>query len=379
MKVRLPGLALALVCVSPCLWDRDTIDDELRGLPDALDLIVGRWHRHGAAYYRERLTRLGGDVQLTLDDYDDLAVAHERLGDHDAAIAVMERKRAALEANDDATHRYRMLANLGTFQAHAGRYEEALQTLRAAVALNPEAHFGRERFQVEAIEHRLATMREPEVWITTFVRFAGHKVKVPLRDDWSGADAVSMAMSPPDPSVVMPDPEAVYRGIAGLLRFGERDSAELYRALGEQMLSRGDLHLAWWALQRARERGHPADAQLVATLAAIERHWDSGNRAVSPRLEVPTIDDYRRVRENADRWLHRFQALEEAALARGADPHEDAVLRGLLAAADREVPREPLGSPKDKVVLLAVVGISLALLMATLLFRTRMAVESTSS
>ena len=49
-------LAIAMfgLAMTPCIWDSDTLDTELRGLPDAFDLIVGRWHRHSDAYYEQQ-------------------------------------------------------------------------------------------------------------------------------------------------------------------------------------------------------------------------------------------------------------------------------------------------------------------------------------
>ena len=58
-----------------------------------------------------------------LDLYDDLAVAYDRLGQSDKAIAWMERKRQLLgQLPEDAPGRrdvlYRYYANIGTFYAH---------------------------------------------------------------------------------------------------------------------------------------------------------------------------------------------------------------------------------------------------------------------
>jgi len=75
----------------------------------------------------------------------------------------MARKRERLDQSPDAEHEYRYLANLGTFHAHRwignGGDRESLSDLeiaadliRRAIELNPDAHFGRERYQLLAIE-----------------------------------------------------------------------------------------------------------------------------------------------------------------------------------------------------------------------------------
>ena len=323
-------LVLASVTATPCLWDSDTIDTELRGVPDAFDLIVGRWHHHGEAYYRERVARLAALPQLTSSDYDDLAVAHEHLGDHDAAIAVMGRKAAALAKEADLGHEYRRLANLGTFHAHAGRYDEALVHLRAAVDLNPNAHFGRERFQIEAIEYVAAAKQRPELWAEmSFLRHAGYRL-------------VMFPVNVAHPAGAILDRElgfeTAYKAIGGMLRFGGRESAELFRSLGELMLSQQHLNLAWWAFRRAIERGHPASENLRTVLVSIERHWREAAR-YNTANPIPDEALYVAMRANADQWVAAFRALEAEAVARGADVRSDEAVRRLLTEADRRVPR----------------------------------------
>ena len=89
------------VALAPCLWDRDTLATELRGLPKALDMVLGKWHRHSEAYYRERIERLAGKERLTLGECDDLAVAYEHVRDRDKAIAVLARGKEALGGKDE--------------------------------------------------------------------------------------------------------------------------------------------------------------------------------------------------------------------------------------------------------------------------------------
>ena len=92
----LVAIGLVAAAMTPCLWDSDTLDTELRGLPEAFDLVVGKWHRHSDRYYRERVTRLASASELDLTGYDDLAVAYERLGERDAAVEVMAQKARTL-------------------------------------------------------------------------------------------------------------------------------------------------------------------------------------------------------------------------------------------------------------------------------------------
>jgi hypothetical protein len=173
---RLVSIA-ALVCsifavsVQACLWDRDTLAMEARGLPGITEIITGRFDRFPALYYEMRLQRVSEQLEKypsNLELYDDAGVACDRLSLSDQAIGWMERKLSVLEGLetegvDTSEHRYRYLANLGTFHVHrwlkngADRenmadMERSRELIAAAIELNPDAHFGRERYQLLAIE-----------------------------------------------------------------------------------------------------------------------------------------------------------------------------------------------------------------------------------
>ncbi len=153
-----------------CKWDRDTLLEEAKNQLDTVRAIVGWFDRYPARYYEMRLERVTKELAgnpSELDLYDDAGVACDRLGRHDEAIAWMARKNAAMEgmpASSAATPRYRYLANLGSFymdrwisQAPEARngnladLREAEKLVTAAIELNPEAHFGREIYQLEMI------------------------------------------------------------------------------------------------------------------------------------------------------------------------------------------------------------------------------------
>ncbi|MDX9910772.1 MAG: hypothetical protein RBS39_02965 [Phycisphaerales bacterium] len=172
----LPGIVLLiLLCVAgrsrgaapACLWDDDALRAEIRGMEGTLAALTGRFDRFPAEYYEARIriaeSRLGADPG-DLSAYDNAGVACDRLGRTDEAMEWMVRKRAALDASGipDAEHEYRYLANLGTFYAHRwirsgadraglGDLIEAERLISAAIELNPDAHFGRERYQLLAI------------------------------------------------------------------------------------------------------------------------------------------------------------------------------------------------------------------------------------
>lgn len=184
-RVDMPWLSVAMILLgmlsvmmpreagrtNACFWDRDTLAMEAENYPGITEIITGRFDRRPPLYYEMRLARveaaLGSDPDL-LELYDDAAVACDRLGRHDEAIAWMTRKRAAMDrlaaaGEELGDHEYRYLANLGTMHIHrwlaggADRgdmsdVERSRALIAGAIEINADAHFGRERYQLLAIE-----------------------------------------------------------------------------------------------------------------------------------------------------------------------------------------------------------------------------------
>jgi tetratricopeptide (TPR) repeat protein len=361
----------------PCLWDSDTLDNELRGLPEAFDLVVGRFHKHSDAYYQARVDAILGNwsksVAPTYAEFDDLAVAYEHLGQRDLAIEVMSEKALLLKSAPDEEHQYRCYANLGTFYAHAGDFERGLQNLRKAIAINPNAHFGRESFQIELIEYVAAASADSELWSqSSFLRYAGYALP-----PFIGVDVPRMAES--DPRRVSRERSEVrelsrddaWKAMAGMVRFGGLEGAELYRSLGELFLSSHDLHLAWWSFGRAVERGHPAAGVIQGIRNSIESHWREANGHNGQQMQVPTDSDYEAVRSAADKWLEAFQELESEAIAQGDDVASDAVLKRLLADSTIRVPAPVLGAGMSGRVLTLLFGLAMGAMIILLAIMRR--------
>lgn len=109
-----------------CLWDTDTLANEAKGLPEVVQVVTGRFERNPPLFYEMRLKRVTAELDREpglLGDYDDAAVACDRLSRDDDSIVWMQKKRARLEKMDrtepeNKNHWYRYYANIGTFRAH---------------------------------------------------------------------------------------------------------------------------------------------------------------------------------------------------------------------------------------------------------------------
>lgn len=133
-------ICLLLICgISPtyaCLWDRNTIEREAKEKPDVLKVITGRFPRNPTLFYEMRIEREESELKTNpnrYENYDDIAVAYDRLGDDDKAIQWIQQKRLHLPTYnpENASIKdqwYRYWANLGTFQVHRWLRHGANQT-----------------------------------------------------------------------------------------------------------------------------------------------------------------------------------------------------------------------------------------------------------
>ncbi|EGF24122.1 hypothetical protein [Rhodopirellula baltica] len=211
--------------LSACLWDYDTLAMERELFPGANELIAGYFVRHSDAYYEWRIAdRMAKPAdQLLPSDLDDVAVAHDKLGNHDKAIETILEKMERWPNQG----RYESEANLGTFYIHAGRLEEGLKHIRSAIAINPDAHFGREIYQQLLVEYLIERQSEsPQLPLSTSVG------EGPL-----GFTAFVLESRKPAEDVRLEEIQAAARGVMGMMRFGNADSPVLLEALGDLLLA----------------------------------------------------------------------------------------------------------------------------------------------
>lgn len=253
-RAALALLALALTGLPPgdasaCYWDYDTLAMERRRFPDVLELLSGRFLRHSEGFYRWRvedrracLAAETGDEDERRAWTDDLGVALDKLGEHDRAIALMTE---ALARDPD---RYETLANLGTFELHAGRLEEGLEHIRRALEINPDAHFGREIIQQRLVEYVLEIRARRPTGLPLDARDLRSALPI-LRDPRAYE---STALEPRAEFMVSPlfgargfaayaeekghSREETLKGVLGMMRFGQHTSPILLEALGDVLI-----------------------------------------------------------------------------------------------------------------------------------------------
>lgn len=154
--VLLTGLFLFPAVALACLWDYDTLKQERATFPGTLELITGKFLRHSPEFYRWRIRNRMQRLETETSNaglYDDLAVAYQKTGQTDKAIETMLAKEKKFPGL------YETYSNLGTFYILKGEFAKGLPYIDQALTINPDAHFGREKYQKWLVEYAMTKKR----------------------------------------------------------------------------------------------------------------------------------------------------------------------------------------------------------------------------
>lgn len=267
MKNSLTSILLLLIILvsgaTACLWDTDTLSEEMSESPTAIELVTGAFPRHSKEFYRWRIDDRKARLEAGENDpllYDDIAVAYDKLHQQEQAIEWM------VEKEKKYPGKYETYANLGTFHIHGGNFSEGIIHIEKALEINPEAHFNRERYQlyvVKYLQHRaehgqfnegqllLPLSRDafveqrnfnrenhdredvelhdiPELGINSFYTFIANEL----------ADKTATDYNPRYVQMTGEQTSAAVQGILGMMRFGHHDSPVLLECLADLLVPR---------------------------------------------------------------------------------------------------------------------------------------------
>ncbi len=303
----------------PCLWDYDTLQQERSRFPTALELITGQFPRHSESYYRWRIedreARMAAG-ERTPEIFDDIAVAHSKLGDDKRAIALMAEKEALHPGL------YETIANLGTFHIHAGELEKGADYIVKAIQINPDAHFGREIYQELIVRYVLAQRAErgaSALPLDASPTFQGnHKA----RGFWKFIlDDRKVSKGGQEEELVR-----ALRGVMGMLRFGNHDSPVLLEALSDLLLadSANDAkRLATRALLKASYETPDEQARHIYRSKAaslLQTGMQTPSPSINKTLPLEELEKtFQAELVHAKGWWAKLEAQEQFWIKEGAD------------------------------------------------------------
>ena len=331
---RLHWLTLVLICfmaapAHACLNDRDTVAVEMAGLPDVAQVVSGHFETNPPLYYQMRIDRIKAELTkgaILFAEYDDAAVACDRIGNDDAAIEWIEKKHALLPAYDAGNEKmkeqwYRYYANAGTFWVHRwlrggahietiAQMDTAATYIKAALAIKPNAHFGREGCQLVVIE-----------WIADTV-----KSRIAHANTGSDEEARTIAYDFDDrlKQIAARNHFDPLTALCGLVVLGNAwESPDVFSAIGRQVTLTDQHSLATMAFMRACELTNTGHHSIVGL--TDQQMLNLSNPSFLSQIEVyPQMQkEYAQYRRDADHWRADRDTYMASRLARGDHPDTD--------------------------------------------------------
>jgi len=260
-----------------CIWDSDTLSDEKKHSPTlAAAILSPQTTQVDVKALRTRIVKLQAAPNETDPAWwGDLSGAYLRLGEAAAAVKILEPL-----TNRFATN-YALHANLGTAYHLLGRYVDAEREIARDLEINPDAHFGLEKYHLALLEY---LMRDEEYrlrhvyvdeFTESFLKYHGLEVylgNVPAPNENGGAvvdKEASVALSEELRSHKTFTRDELYKIGQGLIELAWSDKAPAYRLkwnlAQETNLEKG---LIYMAELKARE---PACWTMLGLLA-VKRH-----------------------------------------------------------------------------------------------------------
>jgi tetratricopeptide (TPR) repeat protein len=298
-----------------CLWDYDTLKQERARFPDTLEIITGKFLRHSKEFYewriKDRLKRLETDPKNPAL-YDDLAVAYEKTGQNPKAIKTM------LKVEEFAPGRYETYSNLGAFYFLGGDLKKGLEYVDKALAINPDAHFGREKYQKYLTEYVIERSKDGKIvlplrWKTERIESFSFYLQRKLQPT-TGRERMSLE-----------DYQAAVKGVLGMMRFAYFDSPVLLEVLGDllsdnpridgkQLAARAYLQAA----SSAKTAEQKADYRELASFVLMMQTRHPGTEKPLPLSELE--EDFRSELEDASKWYAELRSREIGWIRDGQDP-----------------------------------------------------------
>ena len=330
-----------------CGWDYETFVAETGSLPCVEAVALVRPPKHSPVLLQRRvdvaeLALLLVPSSLAAHDARTNALLH--LGKLPLALE-SAKARAALAPDD-----YGSRANLGTVLTFTGDLEAALTEVKAVLAKDPQAHFGREKFHARFLEYLLTLPKDATL----------------------AAQRDFLGLTPS--SSVKDVPEHALDALLSMLGvYGASENPHLLFALGNVLNAQGEPKLAFAAWKSALERKHPGKTLLVPVMekinAAAHDAWKKELKPGELRDDGPLLNGARdpswsseahwqlgdqwaglwwSARQRQDVWSSRQSALNEAEekqLALGTPVWTEAGLQVLLTTQRRLGFRCPTREP----------------------------------
>lgn len=304
------GGFFALTGRSPaCLWDRDTLKDELASNPDTLDLILGQFPHHGKDYYETRRLRLEKKGSLDVEETNDLAVALVRLDQFEKGMTLLE---AQLKKTPN---HYETLSNIGVTAKKSGDFQKGADFIARALKIKPSGHMGLGDWYLKALNWRAKYENASETRPPNF-NFLNTPYLGVFREQ-------SYGISGPNFPQGYPIKKEHFDRFLKMVR-NDQSFADGFAALGDQLTFKGDLNLGFLGYTRAMVLNHQNPVEIRRRRRTYLKHAESHITDKDRRHRGTTfwkheIAKAEKMISNGLAWLGKYKAVEAELVKKQGD------------------------------------------------------------
>ena len=296
-------ISLFPVLIFACLWDSDTIRDEIQARPSLFELVTGHLPHHGTAYYEARVGRLEPKRDRSREETNDLAVALIRLSRFDEAAALLKAQLAKEPG------RYITLSNLGVLHKKQGDYARAADYIHQALAIKPEGHMGLGDWYEKSLAWRAQRETETSLPLENFLGDNYDKQKPSIEG--------SLPLTG--------ERKEQFEKLQNLLR-NDQGFADGFLVMGDFLVTSGDLHLGMICYYRSLQLNHPNPVMVKHRIDNIRVHWGKASLRFKQWTTQAKVG---KMTNEAESWLKMFQKTEAKLLGPGEEPDFKAVLAAM--------------------------------------------------
>lgn len=269
------GIFAAAMSVRACIWDGDTLLGERLGRPAISALIFKDPEPlRDAPKYGEKLRALLAEPKPADRRWiNETAGAWLRSGDPQKAVELLEPAVGQFPSD------YGVHANLGTAYHLLGRYADAERHIARDLDLNPDAHFGLEKFHLALLQYlvRDDSWKRERVYVDEFSyslqRAAGGRLF--FRYEEGSTPATESERRARLPAYRqhwnLANDKKRLEGIMYMAELNPREPA-VFEMLGVICWANGDLNLAVAAFEKAIRLGSPKAELLRVKSGLIRQH-----------------------------------------------------------------------------------------------------------
>src|SRR3954463_15968602 len=148
---------IPLVCglnLEACIWDAVTLKEERARRPNLAQAVEGQQNQaNDIAGLRVKIQKLEASPQDSAEWLNELAGSYLRIGEPRRAVALLEPALNRFPTN------YGVHANLGTAYHLLGDYKAAEREIAKDLEINPQAHFGLERYHLALLQYLVRDLK----------------------------------------------------------------------------------------------------------------------------------------------------------------------------------------------------------------------------